>query len=281
MAILQRRRTSPDLESPSTDGPAEEPTENPADRADRADRADQADTAPVRRLPAAAWLVVAAHPRQVLVTALAIAVAAAASGRAAGEVLLVLATVAVGQTVLGWHNDLVDRGRDAAHDTPGKPLADGRLDPGTTWYALTVAVLVLVPLSISGGVTAGAFYLVSTAVALLGNVVLRQGPLSWLPWAASFALYPAYLSHGGWGGSYEGDAPRLAMVVLAAALGVGVHVVRSIWGLVADDADEWHTLPLLLGRRLGASRLLLVGAVYCAVVVAAIVYVGLSSGLAA
>ncbi len=46
------------------------------------------------------------------------------------------------------------------------------------------------------------------------------------------------------------------MVVLAALLGVGVHLLRSIWGLVADDEDGWTYLPLRLGRRLGATRLL-------------------------
>ena len=38
-----------------------------------------------------------------------IAVAAALAGRPGREVGLVLATVLVGQAVLGWHNDLVDR----------------------------------------------------------------------------------------------------------------------------------------------------------------------------
>ena len=37
------------------------------------------------------------------------------------------------------------------------------------------------------------------------------------------------------------------MVVLAALLGVGVHLLRSIWGLVADDEDGWTYLPLRSG----------------------------------
>ena len=57
-----------------------------------------------------------------------------------------LATVLVGQTILGWHNDLVDRNRDARHQTPGKPIAEGKLDPGTAWFALACAVLLVVPL---------------------------------------------------------------------------------------------------------------------------------------
>ena len=56
----------------------------------------------------------------------------------------------------------------------------------------------------------------------LGNVLLRTGIFSWWSWAASFALLPAYLSYGGWGGQYVGSAPEVAMVVLAALLGIGL-----------------------------------------------------------
>ncbi len=226
-------------------------------------------------------LLQAAHPRQGLVSAVAMAAAAAASGRALREVLVVGVTVLVGQTILGWHNDLVDRDRDRAHHTAGKPVAERRLDPGTVWYALAIAVLLVVPLSISTGVTAGAFYLVSLLLGVLGNVALRSGILSFVPWAASFAMYPFYLAHGGWGGDATGDPPEVVMVVLAALLGVGVHLLRSIWGLVADDKDGWTYLPLRLGRRLGATKLLVVAASYTSVIVALILIVGTTRGLRA
>jgi 4-hydroxybenzoate polyprenyltransferase len=185
-----------------------------------------------------AWpvlLVRAAHPKQAVLTALALSAAALVAGRPTREVTVVLATVLVGQTILGWHNDLVDRNRDARHQVPGKPIADGRLDPGTAWFALGCAVLLVVPLSIATGVTAGSCYLLSLAIGMLGNVVLRQGPLSWVTWVMSFALYPAYLAYGGWGGIAEGSAPTPAMTVLAGLLGLGVHVLRSEIGLVADN----------------------------------------------
>lgn len=251
--------------------PAVEPSDERARVASRL-RVSILDSTPVT-------LFLAAHPRQALATAAGMAVAALAADRPAREAAVVGATVLVGQSILGWHNDIVDADRDARHHAVRKPIAEGRLDAGTAWFALTVGVLLVVPLSISTGVTAGIVYLASLGIGLLGNVALRRGRFSWLPWAASFALYPAYLSYGGWGGGAEGDPPQVAIVVLAALLGVGVHFLRAIWGLVADDDDGWTYLPLVLGRRLGATRLLVLAASYTAVVVVALVVVGATVGL--
>ncbi|HET9422245.1 MAG TPA: UbiA family prenyltransferase, partial [Nocardioides sp.] len=212
----------------------------------------------VRRLRDA-WpllMIQAAHPRQAVATSLGVGAVAALAGRPTREVGVILLTVLVGQCILGWHNDIVDRERDARHDTPRKPIADGRLDVGSVWYTLTIAVLLLVPLSISTGVIAGINYLISVMIGLLANVALRQGLFSWVPWALSFALYPAYISYGGWGGQAEGPAPEVVMTLLAGLLGIGVHFLRAIWGLVADNEDGWSYLPLRLGLKLGATRLL-------------------------
>ena len=150
----------------------------------------------------------AAHAKQAIVTALAMGGVAVLVERPAQEAGVVLLTVLVGQTILGWHNDIVDKARDEAHRTPRKPIADGRLDAGAAWYAITVAALILVPLSITTGITAGAIYLVSVCIGMLGNVVLRTGFFSWVTWAASFAMLPAYLSYGGWGGQAVGEPRR-------------------------------------------------------------------------
>lgn len=224
-------------------------------------------------------LVRAAHPRQAVLTALVLAGVAAVDGRPAREIALVFGTVLVGQVILGWHNDLVDEAADRAHQRSGKPIADGRLDAGNLWFALCCAVLLVVPLAIANGVTAGLCYLASVAVGMIGNVVLRRGPLSFLTWAIAFALYPAFLSYGGWGGGQHGSAPQPAMVALSALLGIGVHVLLALWGLVADNADGWTYLPLKLGLRLGATRLLVGASVYTAVVAIALAYVASQVGL--
>lgn len=229
------------------------------------------------------WIVVtllqAAHAKQAVVTALAMGAAAVATGRPAREVGVIVLTVLVGQTILGWHNDITDKARDQRHHAPRKPLADGRLEVGTVWYAIVVATLVLVPLAITTGITAGCIYLASVAIGMLGNVVLRTGVLSFWSWAVSYAMLPAYLSYGGWGGQAVGSPPETSIVVLAALLGVGVHFMRSVWGLVADHEDGWTYLPLKLGLRLGATRLLALSTLYTVVIVVLLVVFGLRDGL--
>jgi len=225
----------------------------------------------------------AAHPRQAVLTAVGLALAAALSGRPGREVLLVLVTVLVGQAILGWHNDLVDRRRDEAHrlpdQRPRKPIAVGLLEPGTAWFALSCGVLLVVPLAVSNGVTAGCAYLLSLAVGLVGNVVLRNGPLSWLPWALAYALYPAFLSYGGWGGDVTGDPPEIAMVALSAAVGVGVHFLCALPGLVADHEGGRRHLPLRIAMRIGATWLLVASLAWTVLAIAGLLVVGDLVGL--
>ncbi|MFL6001235.1 MAG: UbiA family prenyltransferase [Nocardioides sp.] len=221
-----------------------------------------------------------AHPRQAFLTAAAVAAAAALAGRPTRELGLVFVTVLVGQTIVGWHNDLRDRARDAANETRRKPVAEGLLDPGTLWFLIACAALLLVPLAIANGVVAGVTYLVIVVVSLLGNLMLRKGWLSWLPWAVSYGLYPAFLSYGGWGGTAEGSPPEISITALAALLGVCVHFLRALPGLVADNRDGYRHLPLRVALRTGAPRLLWIMIVLTVLVVAALLVTGSRVGLA-
>ncbi len=215
----------------------------------------------------------AAHLRQGVLTASALALAAGIGGRPAREMALVFGTVLVGQCILGWHNDLVDAGRDHRHDAPRKPIAQGLLEPASAWFAIGVAVLVLIPLAVANGLEAATFYLVAVVVGLLGNVALRTGWLSWLPWAAVWALYAPFLSHGGFGGRAQGDDPDLRLVLLAAAIGVGVHLLTSLPGLLPDHRDGHRSLPLVLAMRVGAPRLFWITCAYLAALTVAMLVV--------
>jgi 4-hydroxybenzoate polyprenyltransferase len=237
---------------------------------------------PGRRSPvtwAPVQLVRAAHPRQALLTALGMAVAAGVSGRAAREVALVALTVLVGQALLGWYDDLVDESADRADGRAGKPLVAGLLERGTLGFALACAVLLVVPLSLSSGVEAGLAYLLSLVVSALGNRLLQATAYSWVTWVLAFALYPAYLSYGGWGGGSQGDPPTVAITVAAGLLGVGVHVLTSLKGLVDDNRAGRRHLPLRLALRVGAPRLLVLACLWSALCVGLLLVVGSTVGL--
>lgn len=224
-------------------------------------------------------LLAAAHPRLGMATAAGLALAATLSGRPAREVGMVLLTALVGQCVLGWANDLLDRRRDTADGRADKPVAQELLAPGDLGFALTCGLLLVVPLAMSHGLWAGSAYLGSLAIALLGLVVLRHGWLSWLPWAASYALYPAFLAYGGWAGDGVETPPELSVTVLAAVLGVCVHVLSSLPGLVADHEAGRRHLPLRIALRVGAPRLLWISGVLTAATLGALLYAGSQVGL--
>ena len=220
----------------------------------------------------------AAHPRQALVTATVLGGAAAASGRPLREVGLVAATVLVGQVVLGWADDLADRDRDRRR-RPDKPLAGERLEPGTVWFALACAVLLVVPLSVANGPLAAGAYLGSLVLAAVGDRLLHARVLSFVPWALSFALYPAFLAYGGWAGTGATTPPTVAMTALAAALGVCVHLLTAMPGLVDDHEEGEHSLPLVLALRTGTPRLLLLTRVATTLVGVGVLISGWTAGL--
>ena len=146
------------------------------------------------------------------------------------------------------------------------------------WFALACGVLLVVPLALGNGISAGCSYLLAVAVALLGNVVLRSTALSWLPWAVSFGLLPAFLSYGGWGGRSEGDPPTVVVTVLAALLGVAVHFLLALPDLVEDNADGLRHLPLRLALRTGAPRLLWISIVVTVLLAASLVVAAATVG---
>ena len=227
--------------------------------------------------PPAVLLVLAAQPRYALGMAAALGTAAAITGRPLREVALVAGVVLVGQGILGWADDLADRRRDERR-RPDKPLVTG-LDPGTVWFALTCAVLLVVPLAVAHGRRAGLAYLALVVVSAVGDRFLHGRVLSFLPWMASFALYPAFLAYGGWNGEGATTPPTVTMTVLAAALGLGVHLLVALPGLVHDHEEGERSLPMVLALHIGTPRLLLLAGVFTGAVVVAILIAGRTVGL--
>jgi 4-hydroxybenzoate polyprenyltransferase len=225
-------------------------------------------------------LVLAAHPVSAAAMTAVVTLAAGLSGRPALECLLVAATVLSGQVTVGWLDDVLDRHRDKQAGRLDRPVALGWVDPGTVTFAIAVVVLLLVPLSVANGTYAGVAHLAAVGSVWLYDLWLKRTALSWLPYAVSFGLLPAFLSYGGLGGGVHGSPPTIAMTVLAALLGIGVHFLTVLPDLVQDKETGVRHLPLRIALRTGAPKLLLVSAIWTVLASAGIVTAALTVGLA-
>lgn len=226
-----------------------------------------------------ASLVLACHPLPTAAMTIALTAAAALSGRSGVECLLVAATVLTGQLTVGWINDVVDADRDRQVGRRDKPVAMGWLDPGTVTFATACVFLVVVPLSVANGTVAGIAHLAAVLSAWTYNFWFKRTVLSWLPYAVSFGLLPAFLSYGGLGGGYHGGPPTIAMTVLAGLLGIGIHFLNTLPDLVEDNETGVRHLPLRIALRIGAPRLLWVSTTYTFLVAAGLVIAALTVGL--
>jgi 4-hydroxybenzoate polyprenyltransferase len=220
-----------------------------------------------------------AHPKQALFLGVVVAVLAALDGRSAKEWLVAGAAVLVVQLSLGLDNDLADAQHDYRAQTPRKPVASGALPAESASYAMYVLILLAIPVAAYNGGVAAAALLVTLPLGWLHNHWLHRTAFSFLAWTLTFALAPAFLAYGGWGGWKHGDAPTWAVTGAAAAVGFCWHLVTSLGDLVTDNKAGARNLPLRLALRVGAPRLLLVTIFLSAVAVAGLVAAVLGPGL--
>ena len=224
-------------------------------------------------------LVLSSHPLPTAAMTIGVTAAAALSGRPAEQCALVAATVLSGQVTIGWLNDLIDRHRDKQVGREDKPIAMGWIDPSTVTFAIACVVLLVIPLSVSNGTVAGIAHLIAVASAWVYNLLLKKTRLSFLPFAVSFGLLPAFLSYGGLGGGLHGGPPTIAITVAAALFGIGVHFLNALPDLVQDNETGVRHLPLRIALKIGAPKLLVVSSIYTALAAAGFVVAALTVGL--
>jgi len=206
----------------------------------------------------------AAHaPPTLAVTALATAIAAS-SGRDFRGTVLVAAAVLAGQLSIGWCNDLVDRDRDRAAGRDDKPIATGAVSARLVTWACAAAATACIPLSLANGWLAGVCHVIGVGSGWAYNLGLKRTLLSWLPYAASFALLGAFLALGRPGH----PAPHLWVLAAGALLGVGAHFLNVVPDLDADLQAGVLGLP----QRLGAVRARTGGALLLAAAAAVVTF---------
>lgn len=209
-----------------------------------------------------------------------IGVLIALMGRPAREVLAGAAAVLVAQLIMGLVNDVTDAEVDRRSGASHKPVAEGLVPTGNATFAVTVLLVFAVPLSLQNGMLAGLFLLATLAVGLVHNMWLHRTALSWVGWSVTFALLTYFVTLGGWGRDADGSAPFTGFVLLCAVLGLLVHFLTSLPDLVTDNAAGVRHLPLRVALRIGAPRLYIATLVATVLVVGAIVYTALGTGIA-
>ncbi|MCA5895054.1 UbiA family prenyltransferase [Isoptericola sp. NEAU-Y5] len=190
-------------------------------------------------------MLAATHPAPAaVVTALAL-VFAVGVGLSAGRAVLVTAAVAAGQLSIGWSNDWLDAGRDRRAARADKPTVTGAVTAGALRAGALAALAVCVLLSLATGVVPGLLHLAAVAGGWSYNAWLKGTAWSWLPYATSFGLLPAFVV------AAAGDGRVVAgwTVLAAALLGVGAHVANVLPDLEDDHATGIRGLPHRLGRR--------------------------------
>ncbi|MCC6437812.1 MAG: UbiA family prenyltransferase [Acidimicrobiales bacterium] len=204
---------------------------------------------PGRRSAVRGWLR-ACHPGPTLVvTAITVALAAAAGPR--GDVALSGAAVLAGQLSVGWSNDWIDRDRDRLAGRLDKPVAGGVVAASTVGVSAAAALLACVPLSLAVGWRPGLVHLAAVGVGWAYNAGLKRTVLSVAAYAAAFAALPAFVSL-----RLEGHPwPAPWIMAAAALLGAGAHFFNVLPDLDADRLAGVRGLP----HRLPVTGVLLVG----------------------
>lgn len=190
-------------------------------------------------------LLLATHPGPAAVVTVLALVFAVGVGLPLGRAVLVTTAVAAGQLSVGWSNDWLDAARDGSVGRPDKPTVTGAVTPRALRTAAFAALAVCVVLSLATGPVAGLLHLAAVGSAWAYNAGLKATVVSWLPYAVSFGLLPAFVV------AAAGDGRVVAgwTVAAAALLGVGAHVANVLPDLEDDDATGVRGLPHRLGRR--------------------------------
>jgi 4-hydroxybenzoate polyprenyltransferase len=197
----------------------------------------------------------ASHPGPtVAVTTVAVLLGVSAQ-LAGSQLLVVAATVLVGQLSIGWSNDWLDAGRDASAGRTDKPAADGAVSVMAVRRAAWVAGVLVVPLSLAVG-WVGTWHLVLVASGWAYNLGLKGTPWSPAPYAVGFAALPVYVE------AVAGTPASWWLATSGGLLGAAAHFANA-----APDVAQDRQLGVLgMPQRIGARRSLVVALALLALV---------------
>jgi 4-hydroxybenzoate polyprenyltransferase len=188
----------------------------------------------------------ASHPEPGGAVTLALTLLAAGVGHRGWALAGVAAAVGATQLSVGWVNDWLDAGRDAAAGRADKPVATGAVSRRAVGLAGLVAALAVPLLGLPFGPAATGCVTLVAIFALLYDWPLKSTALSVLPYLVAFGLLPAFVVLALPGS----PTPPAWLVAAGALLGAGAHFVNVLPDLADDAATGVRGLP----HRLGAAR---------------------------
>jgi 4-hydroxybenzoate polyprenyltransferase len=187
----------------------------------------------------------AAHPEPGAAVTLVGALLALATGRSWPGVLAVAATVGATQAAIGWANDAIDAGRDAAVGRVDKPVASGEVSRRLVLWCAVISSILVVPLGLLSGPAAAAVIVLALISALLYDWPLKSTPISVLPYAVSFGALPTFVVLGLPGAPW----PPWWLPAAGALLGSGAHFANVLPDLAQDARTGVRGLPHRIGAR--------------------------------
>jgi len=160
-----------------------------------------------------------------------------------GPAYVIAFTVATGQLVVGWSNDLYDYKDDLAHNRANKPLVSGLITPQylMKWLRFMVpfsfVANLLGPLGIKGGLV----YMLGIACGVAYNFYFKFSILSPLPYAIAFAALPSAVAIS------KDINPPVWMWLGGALFGMAAHFINVIKDMKQDQVSGIEGLPQRLG----------------------------------
>ncbi|WP_293694189.1 UbiA family prenyltransferase [uncultured Agrococcus sp.] len=191
------------------------------------------------------WLLLqSTHPGPTLVVSAATCGLGIAASLAAIDLLVLVATVLLGQVSVGLSNDAIDAPRDRAAGRTDKPLAR---EPGllrASWALSVVFGVLSIALSLILGWAFATAHLVFLLSGWLYNALLKATPLSVLSYVIGFGMLPSLPALV----ASDRLAPFWATCA-GAALGIAIHCANVLPDIDDDRRAGILGFPQRLGRR--------------------------------
>ena len=162
-----------------------------------------------------------------------------------GPAFVIAFTVALGQLVVGWSNDLYDYKDDLAHGRTKKPLVSGLITPQylTKWLRFMVPFSFIANLLGPLGIKGGLVYMFGIAWGVAYNFYFKFSAFSPLPFAIAFAALPSSITIS------KDITPPLWMLLGGSIFGMAAHFINVIKDMEEDQVSEIQGLPQRLGTK--------------------------------